>query len=330
MTTLLRLEGLRVEGAGRAAPLVVDADLDVAAGESVGVVGESGSGKTMLVRTLLGIGPAKPGAVAGRLQARGGAWVDCHGAGPLGAGLGPGKASYVFQFPLEGLDPLRTVGRQMTDAARAVGASREDAKRRARAVLATLAAGEWERWLGLHPHTLSGGMAQRVAVAMALVTEPDLLVADEPTTGLDWARRRDVVDLLTGLRRPGGPAVLLLSHDLAVVRHVVDRVVVMLGGRIVEECAAQRFFGEPGPGHPYAKDLRSRVDALERGDRPPATVPTANEAEADGVLGCPYIGRCATWAILDRPMRMRCVRPQGWVEIGIGHRVRCHAAAEGE
>lgn len=324
MSPLVRVEGLRVVAGDRT--LLDDIDLDLIEGQRVGVVGESGSGKTLLFRALLGIATAHPGAVAGTLRVGAAPAQAMRGAGRLGADLGTGRAATVFQHPLEGLDPLRTVGEQMVAAAR----RRDGAPKERRALLEI--AEHWLMRMALPdpkaaveswPHELSGGMAQRVALALALCSGPKLLVADEPTTGLDWARRRDVVDALLQAQEASGATLVVISHDVGVVRGLAERVIVVHGGRIVEESPATTFFGPARPAHPYAEDLLARVEALERGE-----VPRRALVDATAIGGCAFAPRCSRRITLDADRRSACGSPQPLVTIGEGRRVRCHAAEQ--
>jgi ABC-type dipeptide/oligopeptide/nickel transport system ATPase component len=165
-------------------------------------------------------------------------------------------------------------------------------------------------------------MAQRVAIAVALAAEPDLLVADEPTTGLDWSIRREVVDLLGDLARNAGVSLVLISHDFAVVRRLADRVLVFYRGELVEDGPRGAFF-DPGPGrHPYAVELQQRARALAEGRPPP---PTREEAPADA--GCGYAHRCARLSEAEPDLGARCrTESPGPMSIAPAHRVRCFAA----
>lgn len=328
MTALLQVDGLVVEvtdpASGAATRVLHGCDFTLQRGEIVALVGESGSGKTIMMRSLLGITDAWPGVTAG--QAR--VWPEGGGPTDLFArrarrralpGLRGGWAGYVFQHPFEALDPFQTVGRQIGDSVRVAHPGLGKAGVQAKVVqwLTAVALPDPEGVASLHPHELSGGMAQRVAIAVALATEPELLVADEPTTGLDWSVRREVLDLLVRLQREQGLTLLLITHDFAVVRHIADRVLVLFRGRLVEDGPRSAFF-EPGPGrHPYSVELQERVRALDAGHAPPAI-----RAEAPGDRGCPYGHRCRS---RTEESAARCAADEpALVALGAEHRVACH------
>lgn len=324
MSASLHVEGLRVDVTPRDArtPRTVlrAVDLEVPGERVTCVVGESGSGKTLLMRSLLGISPARPGIVGGRATC-----VRTDEEHDLrGRLLPPGTAAYVFQHAAQSLDPFRTVGSQVSDS---VGVAHPEADRRERwsravAWLERVRLHDPEGTAHLHPHELSGGMAQRVAVAVALATEPDLLVADEPTTGLDWSVRREIVELLLSLRAERGMTMVLVSHDFQVVEAAADRVVVMLGGEIVEAGPRGVFFDGEGPQHPYSAALYRRARALSAGE----LVGEGSLAPQAGA-GCPHAASCALLAARPQaPWAGRCASEvPPLLERAPAHRVRCWA-----
>ncbi len=274
------VESVRPDGR---VPVVRGLDFDLRRGEVTCVVGESGSGKTVLWRSLLGISRAGLAQTAGTatLHTADGAMYVEGGRGPR-----PGWAGYVFQHPRASLDPLRTVGSQVAESVALTGGTPTPDDVHGR--LAEVQLRDPASVAQLHPHELSGGMAQRVAIAVALAAEPELLVADEPTTGLDWSVRRDVVDLLGTLAAEHGTTLVLISHDFAVVRRLAQRVIVLYRGERMEDGPRKAFF-EPGPGlHPYTRELQIRARALAHGEPPPVL----HEGEATDV-GCRYAHRCA-------------------------------------
>lgn len=334
MTPLLRVENLSV---GVTDPLsqhqvvvVDDVSFTLGRGEVVALVGESGSGKTLLMRSLLGISNAKPGVLSGKATA----WTE-EGEASLAprrrnrrlalATVRRGWAGYVFQHPLEALDPYQTVGRQVADSVGVARPRASKAERREKAEewLAHVALPNPRAVATLHPHELSGGMAQRVAVAVALATEPRFLVADEPTTGLDWSVRREVLDLLRRIQEEQGLTLLLITHDFAVVRHMADRVLVLYQGKLVEDGPWGAFF-EPGPGeHPYSRELLARVLALEEGRPPP---PSLRAPAGPAGASCPYVKRCARMAVSGEESQELCYTevPTLLPFRGDDHRVACH------
>ncbi|KKZ71176.1 ABC transporter ATP-binding protein [Streptomyces showdoensis] len=279
---------------GRSVAAVTDADFDLAAGECLALVGESGCGKSVLASALLGLLP-------GNAETEGSALLD--GTDLLAAGertlartVRGRRVGLVPQSPAAHLTPVRTVRAHLTETVRALTATPRGGRRaaaEAAAERAAFPAGHLDRY----PHELSGGLAQRAATALALIGDAPLLLADEPTTGLD----RELVDRTADeLRRhaDAGKALLLITHDLAAAERVADRVAVMYAGRIVEITPAARFFGGPGPRHPYARGL---LDALpERAFTP---VPGLPPELSDLPEGCAFAPRCAraTEACAVRP-----------------------------
>lgn len=250
---LLEISDLRITAPGGLdTPLVSGVSLTVAPGEAVGIVGESGSGKSLTCRSALGIVPEGPTVTAERLRFGGvdlatldeRAWRRIRG----------GRIGAVFQDPASYLNPSITVGRQLEEVLRVKGRSpRRQAKQDAVAALGRLGLRDPERVATRYPHELSGGMLQRVLIALAIIEQPDLLIADEPTTALDVTVQAEVLDVLAKLRRDTGLALLFVSHDLAVVAQVCDRIVVMQAGAIVEEGASSVVLHHPR--HPYTRSL---------------------------------------------------------------------------
>lgn len=250
---LLEISDLRITAPGGLdTTLVSGISLTVAPGEAVGIVGESGSGKSLTCRSALGIVPEGLTVTAERLRFGGvdlatldeRAWRRIRG----------GRIGAVFQDPASYLNPSITVGRQLEEVLRVQGRSpRRQAKQDAVAALGRLGLRDPERVATRYPHELSGGMLQRVLIALAIIEQPDLLIADEPTTALDVTVQAEVLDVLAKLRRDTGLALLFVSHDLAVVAQVCDRIVVMQAGAIVEEGASSAVLHHPR--HPYTRSL---------------------------------------------------------------------------
>lgn len=258
---LLEIEDLRI--ATPRASLVDGVSLRVGRGEAVGIVGESGSGKSLTCRAALGVVPAPLTVTADRLALEGTdlsvlsprAWRRVRGT----------RVGAVFQDPASYLNPAVPVGRQLAEVLRVkVGRPRARAHREAVEALARLGLHDPARVATRYPHELSGGMLQRVLIAIALAESPDLLIADEPTTALDATVQAEVLDVLADLRRERGLALLFVSHDLAVVAQVCERIVVMRHGRIVEEGATASVLAAPQ--HPYTRSLLDahREYGLER------------------------------------------------------------------
>jgi len=285
LTTVFSLPG------GGVARPVDGVSLDLFPGETLALVGESGSGKTTLALSLLRLIPEPPGHIdpASRVELDG---TDILRLEPLALRRVRGGAiGMVFQEPGSSLNPVMTVGAQIVETARLhAGLDRRAARRRAGALLADVGLPDTERRLDQYPHELSGGMQQRVMIAMALAGGPRVLIADEPTTALDVTIQLQILDLLADLKQRLGLAVLLITHDLGVAARVADRVAVMYGGRIVESAPAARLFERPQ--HPYTEALLRAVPRVDRtgerlpvvrGQPPPAT---------DWPAGCRFHPRC--------------------------------------
>ena len=261
--SLLEVRDLAIASAGRA--LVEGVSFDLEAGERLGIIGESGSGKSLTASAIIGLLPA-------RLRASGSVRLD--GSALLGASdraladLRGRVAATVFQDPLTALDPLMRIGRQIGEVA--ARAERRAGRAPDRSTLNGLVLElmrqvrlpEPERIVRAYPHELSGGQRQRVAIAMALACRPKLLIADEPTTALDVTTQGEILALLAELVVGQAMTLLFISHDLPVVAGIVDRVLVMRTGTVVEEGPVAQVFAQPA--HPYTRDL---IEAAARFDR---------------------------------------------------------------
>lgn len=271
---LLEIEDLSVSFEGRAGALraVEGFDLEVVAGEIVGVVGESGSGKSVAMLAAMGL-IAKPGRVSARRLRFDGA--DLTTLAPAQRRRITGKdMAMVFQEPVSSLDPCYTVGFQIAEALRVHGlAKRRGRRARALELLRQVGIPAPEERLRAYPHQLSGGMAQRVMIAIAIACRPRLLITDEPTTALDVTVQAQIMDLLLELRRRHGMALILISHDISLVAEIAERVVVMYAGQIAEQGPAGALLGAPR--HPYTAALLAALPEAKRGPLPaiPGTVP---------------------------------------------------------
>jgi len=227
--------------------------------ERLGIVGESGSGKSTTGRALLGLVP-RPGIITAKTMSYGGRnllactereWQELRGR----------HLSMVMQDPKYSLNPVQTVGHQISETCFLhLKSSREDARRRTLAMLEAVQIRDPELVYGLYPHQLSGGMGQRVMIAMMLIAEPDLLIADEPTSALDVTVQNEVLRILDALVRERGMGLIFISHNLTVVSSFCDRVLIMYGGRIVEECAARDLDKAK---HPYTRALVAATPSLD-------------------------------------------------------------------
>ncbi|GAA3377140.1 ABC transporter ATP-binding protein [Streptomyces sannanensis] len=274
---------------GRHIAAVTGAGFDLAAGECLALVGESGCGKSVLASALLGLlpGNAQTAGSAVLQPADGSDGIDLLTASErtLARTVRGRRIGLIPQSPAAHLTPVRTVRAQLAETLRELNRTPKSALPAAVRAAADRAAFPAEL-LDRHPHELSGGLAQRAATALALVGDAPLLLADEPTTGLD----RDLVDRTADeLRRHAddGRALLMITHDLAAAQRIADRVAVMYAGRIVELTDAARFFGEPGPRHPYARGLLAALP--ERDFRP---IPGLPPELGDLPAGCAFAPRC--------------------------------------
>ena len=289
---LLNVEHLKVEFYDRSVPFaaVEDFSLQMEEGEVVGVVGESGSGKSMTAHALMGLIRRSEVDISGRALF-GGADLLSMSRSELRRYQGK-ELSIIFQEPMTSLNPTMKIGRQVEDALR-VHTRLTGEERRARALEAMALAGlpEPEKLYACYPHQLSGGMRQRVMIAAALVLRPRLLIADEPTTALDVTIQAQIMELIRDMNKQMGTAVLLISHDLGVIRRMCSRVYIMYAGRVVESGTTQEVLAHPL--HPYTKGLIASIPSLEkRGQRLssiPGTVPALEDRSEHG---CPFYNRC--------------------------------------
>ena len=289
---LLRLDGLTIEipsRSGAAVTVVQDVSFSIGPGESVGVVGESSCGKTMTARGILGLLPGAGRVAAGRC------WFD----GQELTSLTPRqlnavrgrKIGFVAQEPMVSLDPTGTVGGLIAEAVRHHrGGSRQQAHNRAIELLASVRLPEPAAVARRYPHQLSGGMAQRAAIALALAGDPALLIADEPTTALDVTVQDGILGLLHELRRERGLSILLISHDWGVVTDVCDRIVVMYAGQVVEQGSTEELFARPR--HPYTEGLLAANPHLAQAQATLATIRGTVPAPAHWPAGCHFHPRC--------------------------------------
>ena len=262
--SLLEVEGLEVRFATEAGVVraVDGVSFSVAADEVVGLVGESGSGKTMSSLSVLRLVPRPGRIVAGRVAFEGRALLDLPEREM--AGLRGRRIAMVFQNPAHSLNPLLTVGAQLSEIHRVhMRAGRRAARDRVAALLQLVGLSDPLARMRQYPHELSGGMKQRVCIARALLCEPSLVLADEPTTALDVTIQAQILDLLADLRARTGTSMLLVTHDMGVVARMADRIVVMYAGRVCETASARAVFR--GALHPYTRALLESVPRADRG-----------------------------------------------------------------
>jgi len=266
---LLSVEDLNVSFAGRGGVVHAVRNASFTMGrERLGVVGESGSGKSTMGRALLGLVPRSGRVSAARIAFDGRDLLACSEAD--WQRLRGRRMSMVMQDPKYSLNPVKPVGRQIGETCRLhLGSSRKDAERRTMAMLEAVKIRDPERVYNFYPHQLSGGMGQRVMIAMMLVAQPDFLIADEPTSALDVTVQNEVLRILDDLVRERGMGLVFISHNLTVVSSFCDRVLIMYAGKIVEECAARDLHVAR---HPYTRALIAAAPSLDEPRAELATV----------------------------------------------------------
>jgi len=293
-----------------------DIDLDIAAGEVVGLVGESGSGKSVTARAMVRLLEPASAIRAGTLLYRG-AELRALAPDALRA-LRANEISIVVQDPAAALNPVMSVGAQITRIHQLQrGSTALDSRAAAIALLTRLRIAEPEARLAAYPHQLSGGMKQRILIAMALICRPSLLIADEPTTALDVTVEAEILGLLAELRRDIGMAMLLISHNLSVIARLCDRVAVMYAGRIVEQGPTDRVLAEPR--HPYTRALLGSVPRGTKDDGKLPAIPGEPPDLARLPAGCAFAPRCPDAA-------EACTRMQDLRSLGAGRHAACWRA----
>ncbi len=292
----------------------------VARGQTLGIVGESGSGKTVANLAVMGLVPPPGRVVAGKAVYQGKDLLKMDRRGL--AALRGRRIAMIFQDPMTSLNPFLTVAQQMTEVTRLhLGHSEKQALQHAAAMLARVGIPSPAERLFDYPHQLSGGMRQRVMIAMALSCRPDVLIADEPTTALDVTIQAQILELLKRLQRDEGTAIILITHDLGVIANICSRVAVMYAGRFVEEAASDELFGRPR--HPYTLGL---LESIPRLDEAKGSQLTPIEGQPPDLAhlppGCPFRARCPV--AIDR-----CSLEEPPLAGEPGHRVACFVALGG-
>ena len=294
---LLSIEGFAIDAVGRHANLrlVEDVSLSIERGEVLGLVGESGCGKSITALSVLRILPPPLAVVGGRLRFEGKDLLKLGDAAMRG--IRGNRIGMVFQEPMTSLNPTFTVGWQLSEALRLHGAARGAVIAvRAAELLRRVGIAAPDRRLRQYPHELSGGLRQRVMIAMALACDPGLLIADEPTTALDVTIQRQVLDLLLRLRAELGMGILLVTHDLGVVAEYTDRVAVMYAGRIAEQGRTAQLLARPR--HPYTSGLLAARPSLRGRRGKLQAIPGVVPSPAARGAGCQFADRCGR--VLDR------------------------------
>jgi oligopeptide/dipeptide ABC transporter ATP-binding protein len=264
--------------------------LHVDPGESLGIVGESGSGKSVTCMAVLRLLREPPARIAADSLALAG--TDMRGASARDLAHMRGRvAAMIFQDPMTAFDPVFTIGHQIIETIRTHrNASKSEARNEAEALLARVRIRKPASIFDSYPHQLSGGMLQRAMIAMALSCRPQILFADEPTTALDVTIQAQILQLIKELQAEYGMGLIMVTHDLGVVAETVDRVVVMYGGRVMEEAPVQDIFDTPA--HPYTRALLASMPGQTGGRRRLVEIPGASPNPAHPPTGCPFHPRC--------------------------------------
>ncbi|MES9885753.1 MAG: oligopeptide/dipeptide ABC transporter ATP-binding protein, partial [Candidatus Sedimenticola sp. 6PFRAG1] len=315
--TLLRLEGLTtLLGSSERPVRAVDGiDLEIRKGETFALLGESGCGKSMTALSIMRLLPP-----AGRI-AGGNVWLGDTSLLDLPENAmrseRGGRMGMIFQEPMTSLNPVLPVGQQIAEAVKIHDPEhRNRVDQRVVELLRSVGIPDPEQRAKEYPHQLSGGMKQRVVIAIALAGRPELLIADEPTTALDVTIQAQVLGLLKDLQQQTGMAILLITHDLGVVSEVADRVAVMYAGQIVEVAETRHFFGEAG--HPYSRKLFDSIPGKEKRSSKLAVIKGSVPSLREQFTGCRFAERC------EQVMQIcRAEEPQ-WCELETGQGMRCH------
>ncbi|MBV8412248.1 MAG: ABC transporter ATP-binding protein [Alphaproteobacteria bacterium] len=316
---LLHIDGLRIAfKAGRQWREVVrGVDLSVAPGEVVGLVGESGSGKSLTALSILQVLPPEARIAGGRIVFDG---TNLVGLSRKAMNKRRGRdIAMIFQDPLTALNPVIPVGRQIYDSLRThqtIG--HKAALERIQELLEMVGIRHPRERMRAYPHELSGGMRQRVMTALAISSNPKLLIADEPTTALDVTVQARVIGMLDRVRRDLGIAVLFISHNLELIAEICDRVSVMYAGKVVESSAVETVFETPR--HPYTRQLLRCIPRLDGASGPMPTIPGLPPRFDSELVGCPFAPRCD-----EASDRCRAAEPPAWREPG--HLAVCWEAA---
>ena len=295
---------------------VRNVSFDVAPGETLGIVGESGSGKSVTCYSMMGLIPMPPGRIeSGSAMLDGTDLLHCPEK-ELRSIRGK-RISMIFQDPMSSLNPYLTIGEQVAEPLVIhEGAGKKEARDRALEQLALVGIPDAEQRMDAYPHQFSGGMRQRVMIAMALITRPEILIADEPTTALDVTVQKQVLDLIRKLQQDMGTSVILITHDLGVVRQYADRINVMYAGRIVESALARELLEHPR--HAYTRALMKSIPGLHAKGSPLYTIPGLPPNMMQEPCGCSFRPRNT----LGNPELCLTDREPELVEISPGHSVQ--------
>ena len=297
---------------------VDDVSLSIEAGKTLGLVGESGCGKSVTAASIMGLVPMPPGKIAG-------GEILFEGVNLLKLPesrmkkIRGNRISMIFQEPMTSLNPVFTVGDQVAEVIRLhQRLSRRETRDKVIEVFGMVGIPAAESRITDYPHQMSGGMRQRVVIAMALACNPKLMIADEPTTALDVTIQAQILDLMNKLKEEAGASILFITHDLGVIAEMAQNVVVMYAGKVMEEADVDTLFAEPK--HPYTIGLMSSIPVLGREEkrRRLSTIPGVVPSLFNLSEGCLFHERCSE-------VREECRRIEpSIINLGNGHRVRCH------
>lgn len=322
MSHLLEVENLTTvfQGDYGTSTAVDHVSFHVDKGEVVCIVGESGCGKSVTSLSIMGL-LARGGVVKEGTVLFGGQNLLSLTEKELDRIRG-NQMTMIFQDPLTSLNPVFTVGNQITESIRThLKLSKEEAAKRAEELLEKVGMPDAKAAMKKYPHTLSGGMRQRAMIAMALSCNPKLLIADEPTTALDVTIQAQIMKLLRELQKENGMSIILITHDIGLVAHMADRVIVMYAGQMIEEAPVKEIFKTPK--HPYTKALLDTVPTIrDTKDRQLVSIPGMVPESYDHMSGCRFAPRC-------KYRKPECDNPQKDFEFGSGHTAKCIVMKEG-
>ncbi|KAF6578424.1 ABC transporter ATP-binding protein [Paenibacillus sp. EKM212P] len=323
MTQLLEVTNLRTEFKTAAGTIwaVDGVDLSVGKGETLGIVGESGCGKSITSLSIMQLLPKGLGKVAaGEVRFNGENMLDF--SERKMRSIRGNEMAMIFQEPMTSLNPVFKIGKQIAESARYHhGVSKHKAKDMAVEMLTKVGIPRPEKVAASYPHELSGGMRQRVMIAMAMVCNPKLLIADEPTTALDVTIQAQILDLMRELQKSEGTSILMITHDLGVVAEMCDRVVIMYAGQVVEETDVKTLFKDPK--HPYTQSLLASLPQLNSDQERLASIPGQVPNPLDMPKGCRFAPRCQFAKEI-----CRAEAPE-LTEVEPGHKSRCLLQQEG-
>lgn len=323
MAQLLEVTNLRTEFKTAAGTIraVDGVDLSVGQGETLGIVGESGCGKSITSLSIMQLLPKGLGKVAaGEVRFNGENMLEF--SERKMRSIRGNEMAMIFQEPMTSLNPVFKIGKQIAESARYHhGVSKQKAKAMAVEMLTKVGIPRPEKVAVSYPHELSGGMRQRVMIAMAMICNPKLLIADEPTTALDVTIQAQILDLMRELQRSEGTSILMITHDLGVVAEMCDRVVIMYAGQVVEETDVKTLF--KAPKHPYTQSLLASLPQLNSDQERLASIPGQVPNPLDMPKGCRFAPRC------QFAKEICLAEAPELVEVEPGHKSRCLLQQEG-